>query len=57
METVLPIIIVCGLGIVACFAYIVTLCVKAIRRRPPRKHKFEIDENVLTIKLSNRRKR
>lgn len=57
MKTVLPIIIVCGIGIAACFAYIVAVCVKAIKRRPPREREFEIEENVLTVKLGNRRKR
>lgn len=57
MENVLPIIIVCGVGIALSLAYIVALCVKAIRTRPRRKHEFEIEENVLTIKLGRRKKK
>lgn len=57
MKAVLPVIIVCAVGMALCFAYIVALCVKALRKRPPRKHEFEIEENVLTVKLDKRRKR
>lgn len=57
METALPIVIVCGIGIAACLAYIVALCVMAARKRPPRKRELEIEENVLTVKLGKRRKR
>ena len=57
MKQILPIIVICGIGIVACLAYIIALCVKSIRRRPPRKREFEIEEDVLTIILGNRRKR
>ena len=57
MNKVLPIIIVCGVGIGLCFAYIVFLCVRAVRANPPtkRKHEFEIDEDVLTVKLGGRK--
>lgn len=57
MNGVIPIIIVCGVGIVASFAYIIILSVKAVRRRPPRKRELEIEEDVLTVKLNKRRKR
>lgn len=57
MEQVLPVIIVCGVGIAVSLAYIIALIVKALRRRPPRKREFEIEENVLTIKLGKRRKK
>ena len=53
MEKVLPVIIICGLGILACLAYIVAVCVKAIRHSP-RKREFEIEEDVLVIKLGKR---
>lgn len=56
MEQVLPVIIVCGVGIALSLAYIFSVSIKALRRRPPRKHEFEIEENVLTIKLGKRKK-
>ena len=55
MEKVLPVVIVCGVGIVICLAYIVGISVQAIRRRPPRKREFEIEEDVLVIKLGKKK--
>ena len=57
MKKVLPIVIICGVGIALCLAYIVYLCVKSLRAYPRtrRKHEFEIDENVLTVKLDKRK--
>ncbi len=57
MNSVLPVIIVCGAGIVACLVYIAVVCVKARRKRPRRVQEFEVEEDVLTLKLSKRRKR
>ena len=57
MEKVLPVIIICGVGIALSIAYILSLTVKALRKRPPRKREFEIEENVLTIKLGRRKKK
>ena len=57
MEKVLPVIIICGVGIALCVAYILSLTVKALRNRPRRKREFEIEENVLTIKLGRRKKK
>ncbi|MCH5159636.1 MAG: hypothetical protein J1F66_02160 [Clostridiales bacterium] len=59
MDKVLPIIIVCGVGIALCVAYIVFLFVKAVRANPPmrRKHEFEIEEDVLTVSLDRRKKK
>ena len=57
MKQVLPVIIICAVGIALCLAYIVALCVKALNRRPPKKHEFEIEENVLTIKLGKRKRK
>ena len=59
MDKVLPIIIVCGVGIAGCLAYIVFMCIKAVRTHPPIKHKheFEIEEDVLTIKLDRRKRK
>ena len=57
MKKVLPIIIICGVGIALCLAYIVFLCVRALRVNPPtrRTHEFEIEEDVLTVKLGKRK--
>ena len=57
MEKVLPVIIVCSIGIAASLAYIVALSVKTLRARPRRKTEFDIEENVLTIKLGRRKKK
>ena len=56
MERILPVLIVCGVGIVASLAYIAVVTVKAIRRSP-RKREFEIEEDVLVIKLGKRKKK
>ena len=59
MDNVLPIVIVCGVGIVASIVYILFQCVKAMRAHPRfrHKHEFEIEEDVLTIKLDRRKKK
>lgn len=59
MNKVLPIIIVCGVGIAVCLAYIAFQCIKSLSDRPHkrRKHEFEIEEDVLTIKLDRRKKK
>lgn len=57
MKEILPIIIVCGVGIALCIAYIVFLCVKALRASPraKRTHQFEIEDDVLTVNLGKRK--
>ena len=55
MKQILPVIIVCGVGIAVCLAYIVVVSVKALRRSP-RKKEFEIEEDALVIRLGKRRK-
>lgn len=60
MKQVLPIIIICAVGIAASLAYIIYLCVNTLRSRPhgsKRVTQFEIDDDVLTIKLGKRKKR
>ena len=59
MKEVLPIIIICGVGIALCVVYICVLCARALRTNPKvrRKHEFEIEENVLTIKLNKRKEK
>ena len=57
MEKVLPIVIVCGIGIALSLAYIVAVGIKALRHRSPRKREFEIEEDVLVIKLGKHKKK
>ena len=54
MNKVLPIVIICGIGILLSLAYIVVVSVKALRRHP-RKREFEIEEDTLVIKLGKRK--
>ncbi|MCH5157086.1 MAG: hypothetical protein J1G02_04330 [Clostridiales bacterium] len=56
MEKILPIIIICGVGILASLVYIVAICVKAIRRSK-RVREFEIEEDTLVIKLGKHRRK
>lgn len=56
MDKVLPIIIVCSVGIACAIAYIVFLIVSSFRsRRGKRRNEFEIDEDTLTIKLGKKK--
>lgn len=58
MDKVLPIIIICSLGIAAALGYIVYAIVNAYRaKRGKRRNEFEIDEDSLTIKLGRKRKK
>ena len=60
MDKVLPIVIICGVGIGLAFAYIVFVLVRALMQRRngdnPR-NEFEIDDNTLTVKLGKKRKK
>lgn len=55
MDAVLPIIVVCSVGMALCLAYIVFLCVRSLCLR--KKKHFEIEEDVLTVKLHKRKRR
>ena len=57
MDQILPVIIVCGVGIALCVAYILFLVIRTVRANPPqrRKHEFEIEEDVLTVSLGRRK--
>ena len=57
MDKILPLIIVCGIGIAASLGYIVAVGIKALRRKPHHKREFEIEEDVLVIKLGKRNKK
>lgn len=60
MDKVLPIIIICSVGIALAVAYIVFVAVRALTRgrggKRPR-NEFEIDDDTLVVKLGKRRKR
>lgn len=56
MSGAIAVVIVCGVGIVLCVGYIVLLCARAVRKRS-HKHEFEIEENVLTVRLGKNRKK
>lgn len=57
MDKVLPVIIICSIGIAAAIGYIVYLIVNAVRvKKGKRPNEFEIDEDTLTIKLGRRKK-
>lgn len=60
MDKVIPIIVVCGIGIAAAIAYIVFVIVRAFSSRRDGAcrplNEFEIDEDTLIIKLGKHRK-
>lgn len=60
MDKVLPIIIICCVGIGLAFAYIVFVLVRALMQKRhgtnPR-NEFEIDDNTLIVKLGKKRKK
>ena len=58
MDKVLPIIIICSVGIAAALSYIVYVIVNCFRARrgKKRRNEFEIDEDSLTIRLGKRKK-
>lgn len=58
MLKVLPIIIICSVGIAAALGYIIFVAVKAVcnRRKKLRRNEFEIDDDTLIIRLGKKRK-
>lgn len=60
MSKVIPVIVVCSVGIAVALGYIVFVAVRSVLARSKSAYKpneFEIDEDTLTIKLGRRRKR
>lgn len=58
MEKVIPVIVVCGVGIAVALGYIAFVVVRTIstkRGRRPR-NEFEIEDDTLVIKLGRKRK-
>lgn len=57
MKEILPIIIVCAVGLAVCAFLLVLIFVRYLRRKKVfrrRSEEFEIDENTLTIKLDKK---
>ena len=57
MKIIVPVAVVCGIGIAASLVYIAAVCLRAFRHRPRRKCEFEMDDDVLTVHLGRRGKR
>ena len=63
MDKVLPIIIICSVGIAFAIGYIVFVIVNTFRskygkrgKQGKRRNEFEIDEDSLTIRLGKKRR-
>ena len=56
MDGVLPVIIVCAVGIAACFSFLGYLFVQYFKKRFYHKKKveYDLDERTLTIKLDKK---
>lgn len=55
MEGVLPIIIICAIGIAACFAFLGYVFVRYCRKRfHKKKVEYDLDDRTLTIKLNKK---
>ena len=55
MKEVLPIIIVCGVGLSVCVGLLVFFFVRYVRSKIRKKsEEFEMDENTLTIRLDKK---
>lgn len=54
MKKILPVIIVCSVGLVVCLTLLTLLLIKAIKNRfaRPDYEEIELDDDVLTISLS-----
>lgn len=58
MEKVLPLIIICSIGIALCLAYLTFVLVKALRKKfGKNRNRFEIEDDVLTIELDRKKKK
>ena len=55
MKEILPIIIICSVGLVVCFGLLILIFVRFLRRKTRgRREEFEMDESTLTIKLNKK---
>ncbi len=57
MDKILPIIIICSVGIAVCVALLVAMLCKKILlfvRRRRQKEEFDIDESTLTVRLDKK---
>lgn len=60
MEKVLPIIIICCVGIAAALGYIVLVLARYYmggKRGRSRRNEFEVEDDTLVVKLGKRRKK
>lgn len=58
MKEVLPIIIICSVGILVCLTLLTIIAVKAIKKKLMRAEyeEIEIDDDVLTVSLKRKKK-
>lgn len=55
MDEVMPLVIICVIGIGGCVLYMLFLAIVALRRRFCRyKEEFELDEDVLVVDIKKR---
>lgn len=55
MDGILPVIIICSVGIAACFAFLGYVLVQHLRRKIHKKKvEYDLDDRTLTIKLSKK---
>lgn len=55
MQQVLPIIIICGVGLSVCFVLLLIILIRCLQRRFRKKREvFEMDERTLTVKLDKK---
>lgn len=58
MDKVIPIIVICSIGIAASIGYVAYLLINSFReKRGKRRNEFEIDEDSLTIRLGHKNKK
>ena len=54
MKEILPVIIICGVGLAVCFGLLILIFVRFLRRKHGKREEFEMDESTLTIKLDKK---
>lgn len=56
MEQILPLIIICSVGIASCITVLIFLLCKHVvkLKQRHRKEEFELDEKTLTVKLDKK---
>ncbi len=56
MEKILPIIIICSVGLAVCAALLIVILIKHLRTRRKNggKEEFDMDDNTLTVRLGKK---